>query len=103
VLRATLLICKAIVRDQRLRRLCMFWLIGIAVVMLFLGALLLSDRWGRAHPWLYIGYWAGCIWLTATGVLLALFDILVIRATARATRRRLEQELAADRLKGEGR
>ena len=94
VIRITVLLSKAIVRDPVLRRKCMFVLIGVAVLMLFLGAML-SDNWARKHPVLYLCYWFGCAWLTLTGVLLALLDILVIRAAARATRRRLERELAA--------
>ena len=97
--RAIILLSKAIVRDQRLRRLVMLWLMGAAVVMLFLGTLLLSDKWAREHPWLYFAYWAACAWLTATGVLLALLDILVIRAAGRATRRLIERQFAEEQLK----
>jgi hypothetical protein len=75
---------------------------GAAVVMLFLGSLLLSDEWARQHPWLYFGYWVACAWLTLTGMLLALLDILVIRATARVMRRRMEQEIARVEQNGEG-
>lgn len=95
MIRITVLLSKAIIRDPVLRRKCMFVLIGAAVLMLFLGSILLSDHWARKHPILYLCYWLGCAWLTVTGVLLALLDILVIRAAARATRRRLERELAA--------
>jgi len=98
VLRATILLSKAIIREPRLRRSCMLWFIGIAVVMLFLGSLLLTDNWARKHPWLYFGYWFACGWLTLTGVLLALLDILAIRAAARATRRVLERRLSEESL-----
>ena len=99
VIRITVLLSKAIIRDPVLRRKSMFWIIGIAVLMLFLGQLLLSDDWRQKHPMLYLCYWFGCAWLTLTGVLLAVLDILVIRAAARTTRRRLEKELAAQELK----
>jgi len=99
VLRATILLSKAIIREQRLRRSCMLWFVGIAVVMLFLGSLLLTDNWARKHPWLYFAYWGACSWLTLTGVLLALLDILAIRAAERAMRRVLERQLADEALK----
>lgn len=101
VLRAVILLSKGILRDQRMRRIAMLWLMGSAVVMLFLGSLLLSDTWARTHPWLYFLYWAACGWLTITGVLLALFDILLIRAAARATRRQLERQFAEKEMKGD--
>ena len=72
----------------------MFWLMGVAVGMLFLGKVLMSDRWAREHWLIYFVYWAACAWLTLTGVLLALLDILLIRAAARAMRRELETRFA---------
>jgi hypothetical protein len=92
--RLTLLLSKGILRDTKIRRNAMLWLMGAALVMLFLGSLLLSDEWAREHPWLFFAYWAACGWLTLTGVLLALLDILVIRAAARVMQRRMEQEIA---------
>lgn len=81
----------------------MLWLMGVAVVMLFLGSVLMSDRWAREHPWLYFTYWAACAWLTLTGVLLALLDILLIRAAARAMRRHLETQIADQNINEDGR
>jgi hypothetical protein len=96
VLRTILLLTKGIIRDQRLRRLVMFWTMMAALVMLFLGSWLLGDQWGREHPLLFIGYWLVCAWLTLTGMLLALLDILVLRATQRAARRILEKQILDD-------
>ncbi len=91
--RSILLLTKGIIRDQRLRRSMMFWIMLAALVMLFIGAWLLTDRWGREHPWLYLFYWLICSWLTLTGVLLALLDILALRAAQRAARRVLEKQM----------
>ena len=99
--RTILLLTKGIIRDQRLRRLMMFWIMIVALVMLFLGSWLLSDRWGREHPWLYLGFWFVCAWLTLTGMLLALLDILVLRATQRAARRVLEKQILDEHFKDE--
>lgn len=95
MIRTIILLSKGILRDQRSRRTMMFWLMGVAVVMLFLGSVLMSDRWAREHWLLFFVYWAVCGWLTLTGVLLALLDMLLIRAAARAMRRQLEEQLAS--------
>ena len=92
--RAILLFTKGVLRDTRLRRNVMLWVMAAALVMLFLGSWLMSDAWARQHVGIYFLYWAVCGWLTLTGLLLAVFDMLVIRATARAMRRRIEQDIA---------
>jgi hypothetical protein len=94
MLRAILLLSKGVLRDTRLRRNVMLWVMVAAMVMLFLGAWLMSDDWARKHVFLYFAYWAACGWLTLTGLLLAMFDMLVIRAAAKAMRRRIEQDIA---------
>ena len=93
MLQTILLLTKGIIRDQRMRRSMMFWIMLAALVMLFLGSWLLTERWARQHPWLYLIFWLICAWLTLTGVLLALLDILALRAAQRAARRVLEQQM----------
>jgi hypothetical protein len=95
VFRIILLLTKGIIRDMRLRRLLMFWVMMVAMVMLFAGSVLMTNDWARAHPWLYLSYWLLCGWLTLLGMMLALMDILVLRAAQRAARRVLEQEILA--------
>ena len=92
--RSIILLTKGILRDTRLRRNLMLWLMLAAMVMLFLGSWLMSDVWARKHVWLYFAYWAACAWLTIAGLLLAVFDMLIIRAAARAMRRRIEADIA---------
>ena len=92
--RAILLLTKGLLRDTRLRRNVMLWVMAVALVMLFLGSSLMSDDWARRHVWLYFAYWAACGWLTVAGVLLAIFDMLVIRAAAKAMRRWIEEDIA---------
>jgi hypothetical protein len=72
----------------------MMGLMLAAMLMVFFGSWLLSGEWVRHHVWLCFAYWAVCAWLTIAGMLLAVFDILIIRATARAMRRRLEEDIA---------
>jgi len=102
VFRLVILFTKGILRDSRMRRAAMLWLMGSAVVMMFLGSWLLSDHWAHEHFALYFLYWAACAWLTVAGLLLAVFDILIIRATARAVRRRIEEDIAHIDAKSKG-
>jgi len=103
MLRVILLLSKAVLRDTRLRRNMMLWLMAVALLMLFFGSWLLSDDWARKHYALYFLYWAFCLWITLTAVLLAVFDMLVIRATGRAMRRQIEEDIAHidEKTKGE--
>ena len=92
--RLVILLSKGVLRDTRLRRNVMLWLMLAAMLMIFLGSWLISDAWMRRHITLYFLYWAACAWLTLTAVLLAVFDLLIIRAAAKAVRRRIEQDIA---------
>jgi hypothetical protein len=61
---------------------------------LFAGATLLNSILNpRAHPVWFIFYWLVCGWLTITAMLLALFDLLVVRAQARKAQRLLRGEV----------
>lgn len=80
---------RAIVRDQTLRRQTMFYVVLGAVGMLFLGSTLFAD-FLHDHPITFMFYWAACGWLTILSVLMAIFDLLLLRASARAARKKLE-------------
>ena len=84
-------VSKGLIRNQRARRVLMFYSVLIALVLLFAGATFF-DASLRAHPLLFLAYWAVCAWITLLAVLLALFDMLVVRGGVRRERRRLEQE-----------
>ncbi|MEO8438758.1 MAG: hypothetical protein ABI540_00920 [Spartobacteria bacterium] len=85
---------RGLVRDQTMRRKAMFWIVIVAVVMLFCGSTFLSP-WldPEIHPGWFMLYWLACAWVTVTVVLLALFDLLLVRAQARAEKRRLAEEV----------
>lgn len=91
MVRLIIQISRGIIRDQRTRRHVMFYSVLAALVVLFAGATFLDD-WLRARPLLFLLYWGACAWLTMLAVLMALFDLLVVRARARSERRRLESE-----------
>jgi hypothetical protein len=83
---------RSFVRDVRMRRTLMFYLALGAMLTLFAGAVLL-DATLRAHPFIFLGYWAVCGWLTLAAMLLAIFDLLAVRAAAREARRKLARDL----------
>ncbi len=84
-------VSKGLIRHARARRLVMFYSVLAALVMLFAGAV---THWPepREHPLLFLGYWAVCGWITFLAVLLALYDLVKVRAEAQRLRRDLTQD-----------
>jgi hypothetical protein len=85
-----LAITRGIIRDQSTRRWTMFVLIFLAVVNLFSGATFLSG-WLGERPIMFLLYWVGCAWLTLAAVLLAFFDMFIVRASAREWKKGLRR------------
>ncbi len=86
---------RGVLRDQTMRRKAMFAITLVAVVLLFCGATFLAPALDpHARPGWFLFYWAVCAWITMTAVLLAIFDLLVVRAQGRAARRTLAQKYA---------
>jgi type VI protein secretion system component VasK len=95
MLRTILLVTRGIILDPRVRRWSMFILLLVALLMLFAGYTFLSGSIDT--PWSFIVYWGICAWLTLGALLLALWDLLLLRAAARRERRRLEEQFRAAR------
>ncbi len=93
MLRTVLLITRGILLDPRTRRWAMFILLLAALAMLFAGSTFLAGS--IAPPWDFLLYWGICGWLTLAALLLALWDLLLVRAAARRERRRLEKLMSA--------
>lgn len=93
-LRLIVQIARGLIRDQHARRTVMFYSVLAALAWLFAGATVLAG-WLRAHPLLFVLYWAACAWITLLSVLIAIFDLLVVRARMRREQRRLEAEYLA--------
>jgi hypothetical protein len=86
---------RGLVRDQTTRRKAMFWTMILAILMLFFGATFLAPMLdAHLHPGRFILYWLACAWVTITAVLLAIFDLLLVRAQSRNERRDLARKLA---------
>ena len=87
---------RGVIRDHNMRRKTMFVLVLVAMILLFAGSTFLQAllNW-RAHPVWFVFYWLICAWLTLTAILLALFDILVVRAQARKLEKSLRVQMAS--------
>src|SRR5713101_4787534 len=85
---------RGLIRDQNTRRKAMLFLLMLALLLLILGFTFLQPALNpQEHPWRVIFFWIVCIWLTSTALLLALFDLLVLRLQARQAERALREKL----------
>jgi hypothetical protein len=84
---------RGVIRDQNTRRKAMFALLLVAMLLLFAGLTFLAPVLNpRAHLLWSLIYWFACLWLTLTALLLALFDMLIVRADARKAERMLREQ-----------
>jgi len=86
---------RGLIHDQNARRKTMFIVLLIALVLLFSGSTffqLLLDP--REHPARFIFFWFICGWLAMTAILLAIFDMLMVRAEGRKAERVLRSRLS---------
>src|SRR5437868_2789501 len=85
---------RGVIRDQNTRRKAMLLLLALALLLLILGFTVLQPALNpQEHPWRVIIFWIVCIWLTFTALLLALFDLLVLRLQSRRAERELREKL----------
>jgi hypothetical protein len=84
---------RGLLRDQRSRRKTMTISLVIAVVLLVAGLTVLRP-WldPHEHPWRFLLYWLACAWEIVLVLLLALFDLLLVRAQTRAAKKLLEEQ-----------
>ncbi len=86
---------RGLIREQNTRRTTMFVLLVVALVLLFSGSTFLRSILDpRQHPVWFIFFWFDCIWLTFTALLLAIFDMLMVRAQTRKAGKILRAGLA---------
>jgi len=89
---------RGVIRGQSTRRKAMLLLLALALLLLIAGFTFLQPALNpQEHPWRVILFWIVCIWLTFTAMLLALFDLLVLRLEARRVERALREKLEAAR------
>jgi Na+/melibiose symporter-like transporter len=88
---------RGVIRDHNTRRKMMFAVLLIALLLLVLGFTVLQSALNpREHPIRFLFFWVTCGWLTFTAMLLAFFDLLMVRLEARRAQRRLQQDLKPD-------
>ena len=90
---------RGIIRDQNTRRWTMFGTLLIALLLLFVGSTFL-DSILRAHPIWFILFWFLVAWLTLTAILLALFDLLIVRAQTRRAKKILSDSVSPSQTSG---
>jgi biotin transporter BioY len=87
---------RGVIRDQSVRRKTMFILLVIALAVLFAGSTVLAPVISpREHAGWFIFFWFICGWLTLTAMLLAIFDLLMVRLEGRKAERTLRQRFSA--------
>jgi hypothetical protein len=88
---------RGVIRDRSTRRRVMFITLVVAMFMLFFGTTFLQPLLSpREHPGWFLLFWLACAWLTLTALLLALFDLLMLRAQDRTARKSLGEKLNRD-------
>src|SRR2546421_2670725 len=93
---------RGLLRDQRSRRRTMAISIAIAVILLVTGITIFRSWLNpHEHPWRFILFWLACAWETVLAILLAIFDLLLMRAQERAARKALRGELEKEDASGE--
>ena len=85
---------RGLIRDPKTRRVVMVMVLTIALVLMVVGSTALRTTLDpHQRPGWFIFFWLVCAWLTITAMLLALFDLLMLRVDARKARRELHDEI----------
>jgi hypothetical protein len=91
----TVQITRGLLQDECSRRRTMGISLLVAVAMLVAGLTVLRPWLNpHEHPWRFIFFWFACAWETLLVLLLALLDLLLVRAQARAARKALQQQFS---------
>lgn len=87
-------VARGLVRARATRRRAMFFVTLGAMLMVFAGMTFLQERLSpHDHPIGFLLYWIVCGWVTFTALLLAVFDVLMVRLEARTESQRLRRGL----------
>ncbi len=86
---------RGVIRDRKVRRIAITVLLALALLMVVAGSSFLRELLNpHEHFGWFLLYWLACGWLTFTTMLLAFFDMLVVRSEGRAARRALQEAAA---------
>jgi hypothetical protein len=88
---------RGLIRDRGARRKMMLASVVVAGLLAVIGSFFLKEVLNaREHPVWFMLFWAACAWMTILAVLLALFDMLIVRADARTAARELKSGVAKE-------
>ncbi len=88
-------IARSLLVDSRQRRQIMIYVIAAAVGLTVVGGTIGFDSL-RANIWVFSAYWLLCGFLTLLAVLLAIYDLLMLRLLARRMQRELDARMEAE-------
>jgi len=88
---------RGLLRDPKSRRKVMTLLLVAGLGLVVLG-IFGRKSWLEPHeyPRRFILFWLACGWITLTALLLALLDLLLVRAQAKRARNTLRDQVADD-------
>jgi protein-S-isoprenylcysteine O-methyltransferase Ste14 len=87
-------VARGAIREQKTRRKAMFGSLLVALALLIAGSTILQPLLNpREHPGWFIVFWLVCAWITILAMLLALFDLLMLRLQRRAGQKILQEQL----------
>jgi hypothetical protein len=84
---------RGVIRDPKTRRRMMVFVLTTALILMILGTTMLQKVLDpHERPGWFLFFWLVCAWLTTTAILLAVFDLLMVRTEARKAQRELRKE-----------
>jgi protein-S-isoprenylcysteine O-methyltransferase Ste14 len=93
---------RGLIRDQKTRRIVMGAALVGALLLIVAGSTFLREALDPKERTLaFVLFWIACGWLTILAILLALFDLLIVRAQSRAARKTLAEQIVTSAGEGE--
>jgi protein-S-isoprenylcysteine O-methyltransferase Ste14 len=87
-------VARGAIRDQKMRRKAMLGSLLVALILLVAGSTILQPLLNpHEHPGWFIVFWFVCAWITILAMLLALFDLLMLRLQKRTAEKLLHEQL----------
>jgi hypothetical protein len=92
---------RGLIRDQRTRRGVMLGVLVAALLLMVCGSTFLQPALNpHERPGLFILFWLVCAWLTLTAILLAFFDLLMLRTAGQKAQRDLLKDMEGESSRG---
>jgi len=93
----TLQTTRGLLRDRGPRRMLMAGAVLVSLALMVCGSSLIDSLLDpHEHPTRFIVFWLACGWVTILALLLAVFDILMVRKEGRALRENLQRQASAE-------